>query len=105
MSEEQRRSCPVPACHGALGTTKNGDPWLFCKAHYRQLPGGLQIKLWTRYKAWQRLERQWLSLLPGFRSAGLASARAEAVKSYIVIRDECIREVSDGEAEQLDLAQ
>ncbi len=101
MSE---RRCPVPGCEDPLGTTRYGDPWLFCKKHYKLLPGGLQIKLWTRHKAWQRIERQWLSLLPGFRSAGLATARAESVKSYILIRDECVRKASDGESHQLEVA-
>ncbi len=93
----ETRTCPVPACTRPLETTRRGDPWLLCRFHYGRLSHSLMLRLWTSYKAWQRLERQRLRI----RSQGqeipatLLSAIAEAMSSYIDIRKECIAAVAD----------
>ncbi len=101
MSE---RTCPVPGCTNKLGTTKRGDIWILCRKHWSHVPVDLQWKLWRAYRAWQRIERQWLGLLPGMRPPALMDARASAINAYIDIRNECIRKASDGEPDQLEMA-
>lgn len=104
MSETRR--CPVRGCHEALGHTRQGDPWLMCRKHYHRLSNSLMLKLWTSYKAWQRLERQRLRL----RSDGkeippaLLSAIAEAMSHYLDVRHDCIEAVKDPDV-QLEIAQ
>lgn len=100
----QTRTCPVPGCHTTLGTTRNGNPYLMCPRHYAKLPNDLRLKLWRFYGSWQRLERQWLSLLPGHRPPALMEARAVAIQAYIEVRDDCIRKVAEGDDEQLEVA-
>lgn len=98
------RKCPVPDCTKLLGTTKRGDPWLMCRGHWSRVPVDLQWKMWRAYRAWQRLERQWLNLLPPMRPPALAAARASSVQAYIDVRDDCIRKASDGESQQMEVA-
>ncbi len=96
--------CPVPACTRQLGVTKRGDPWLMCRGHWARVSIGDQYALWRAYRSWQRLERQWLSLLPGLRPAALLDARAIAVQAYVAIRDECVRQAGTGDIQQLEVA-
>ena len=105
MSEEPVRTCPVPSCREKLGTTKRGDPWLMCRKHWYRLDVAQQYSLWRAYRAWQRIERNYLATLPGMRPAALLAARALAIKTYMDVRDDCIRKASDGEPDQLELAQ
>lgn len=98
------RTCPVTGCHRALGTTKNGDPWAMCQLHYAKLTNPHRLKLWTAYRAWQRLDRKYLAMPAGERPPALLEARAIAVKEYIEIRDDCIEYAGRGEAQQLEMA-
>lgn len=102
MSE---RICPVPACANKLGTTKQGDPWAFCRKHFHRLDAAHQMKLWRAYRSWQRLERQWLRTQPGERPPALMEARALAINEYLETREECIRKITGGQAQQLEMAQ
>ena len=102
MSEE--RGCPVPSCGRSLGTTKRGDPWLMCRRHWTQVPVDLQYRLWRAYRAWQRIERNYLAILPQMRPPALLSARAISIQHYLDIREDCIRKASDGESHQLEVA-
>jgi hypothetical protein len=104
MSEEPVRTCPVPHCTNKLGTTKAGNPWAMCRRHYHRLDAASQMKLWRAYGSWQRLERQWLGMLPGMRPPALQGARAVAIQAYLDVRDDCIRKASDGDHEQLEVA-
>jgi hypothetical protein len=96
--------CPVNACTNRLGVTRQGDPWAFCRKHWQRLPVDRQYQLWRAYRSWQRLERQYLGLLPDMRPPALLAARASAVQTYIDIRDDCIRHVSEGEPQQMEMA-
>lgn len=100
------RTCPVPGCHNGLGTTRHGDPWLMCQRHYHRLSQSLMLKLWTSYKAWQRLERQRLRLRsePEGVPPALISAIAETMSTYLDVRKDCIAAVSDPVV-QLEIAQ
>ena len=97
-------NCPVPGCGRALGTTNRGDPWLMCRRHWGRLDAPQQLKLWRAYRAWQRIERNYLNTLPAMRPAALLSARATVIQAYIDVRDDLIRKASDGEATQLEVA-
>jgi len=64
----------------------------------------MHTKLWRSYRSWQRLERKWLSYLPGQRPAALLTARAIAIQEYLDVRDECVRKASAGEPQQMEMA-
>jgi len=100
----QARLCPVPGCRRHLGTTKYGEPFAFCRRHYGQVPRTLQHRLWQAFRAWQRIEKQWLQRLFGIRPPALALARATAIQQYIDVREDCIRKITAGQ-EQLEIAQ
>jgi len=100
------RRCPVAGCHRALGTTRQGDPHLMCAAHYLRLDNGHRIQLWRAYRAWQRVERAYLKAkAAGINAKPHLDARAEAIKEYLVIRDDCVTLAARGEGRQLELAQ
>ena len=102
MSEE--RTCPVPECKNKLGETKQGDPWLLCRKHWYRVPRELQFSLWRAYRAWQRIERNYLAILPDLRPPALLSARAVSIQHFIDVRTDCVRKASDGESHQLEVA-
>lgn len=104
--EESVRRCPVQSCQRTLGTTRNGDPWLLCSAHYAKLTNPHRLRLWTSYRSWQRVERAYLKAkAEGIRDLKPhMDARAVAVQEYIVIRDDCIEYASRGEPQQLEMA-
>lgn len=103
MSE--KRHCPVPGCHDRLGTTRQGDPWLMCRRHWLRVDVGLQNRLWRSYRAWQRLERQYMrARSDGADTAALLNARALAIVGYIGIRNDAIKVASRGEEQQLEVA-
>jgi len=98
------RTCPVPGCHASLGTTRNGNPYLMCPRHYAKLDNAARLKIWRAFGSWQRLERKYLSTLPTLRPPALLEARALAIRTYIDVRDDCVRKASEGEIEQLQVA-
>lgn len=98
----QTRRCPVPSCTVALGTTRNGNPYLLCPRHYQKLDQTLQLALWRAYGVWRRLERTYLA--SKYRPEALLLARAIAISNYIDVRDKCIRVAGRGEEEQLEVA-
>lgn len=104
MSDVAMRSCPIPGCNTRLGTTRNGNPYLLCPAHYHALPNDLRLKLWRFYGAWQRIERTFrraqLAGVPG----PLVDARAEAIRAYLDVRSDAIHAVTVANSEQLELA-
>ena len=103
---EPGRTCPVPNCHARLGTTPRGDPWLLCRKHWQRVDVGMQYRVWRAYRAWQRIERQFLKKkAEGNDPGALFAARAEAIKVYIGIRDDAVRQAQLGEPQQLELAQ
>ena len=98
-------TCPVSGCGRALGTTRQGDPWLMCRRHWARLDAPMRLRLWTAYRSWQRLERQRLQLRLFEKPSGpLLLAIAEAIRHYMDIRDSAIRLAGDGEPRQLEVA-
>jgi len=103
MSE---RTCPVKGCGRPLGTTKRGDPWLMCRAHWARVDVGLQYRIWRAYRSWQRCERAYLKAKAEGKAPGpLNEARVLAISAFIDIRNDAIRMASRGEAEQMEMAQ
>lgn len=100
----QARLCPVPGCGRACGVTRYGDPCMFCRRHWSLLDVIDRGQVWRAFRAWQRLERKWLSLLPELRPPALRSARAVSIQEYIDVRDECIRKLSRPYGQQLEVA-
>jgi hypothetical protein len=97
--------CPVQGCGRALGTTRQGDPWLMCRKHWTRLDAPMRLRLWTAYRSWQRLDRQRRNGAFGEKPSGpLLLAIAEAIRAYLDVRDDCIRKASDGESHQLEVA-
>lgn len=97
------RTCPVPGCGRALGTTRYGDPVAFCSKDYWRLNHAQRHKLWQAFRTWQRLERKYLALPVGERPPALLEARALAIKAYLEVRDDLIRVLQPTE-QQLELA-
>ena len=95
------RTCPVAGCDRVLGTTRNGNPYLLCPVHYARLSQTDQLLLWRAYGTWQRIERKYLAQ----RTPALLDARALAISHYMDVRDDCIRQVSQQEPEQMEMAQ
>lgn len=102
MGPEVRR-CPVPGCNRTLGTTKSGNPYLLCPAHYAKLDNTTQLRLWRAYGSWQRIERKYMGMSPP-RPSALLQARAIAISSYIDVRNDCILKAAEGEPQQLEVA-
>jgi len=102
--------CPVPGCGRGLGTTKDGEPFAFCKRHYARLPRTKQQMLWQAFRAWKRLEKQRLSLRErnnglGEKPSGpLLNAIAESASHHLDVRSDCIRIIA-GDTQQLEMAQ
>lgn len=98
-------TCPVSGCGRPLGTTRQGDPWLMCRRHWARLDRPMRLRLWTAYRAWQRLERQRLNVAFGQKPSGpLLLAIAQAIRSYLEVRDSAVRQAADGEPQQLEVA-
>jgi len=101
----EARRCPVPGCGRALGTTRRGDPWAFCRAHWFALGLAEQRKLFTAFRSWQRCERAYLRA----KAEGVANlkghmdARAIAIREYLAVRDDCIRIVAPA-SQQMEVA-
>jgi hypothetical protein len=100
------RLCPVPACDRALGTTRQGDPFVFCPQHYHSLSRIQQVRLWQHYRAWKRLEKQRLRIYGrGPAAPSMRSAITEAIKEYLLVRDDCIQALTERHGAQLEMAQ
>ena len=99
------RTCPVAGCTRTLGTTRNGNPFLLCPAHYARLTQSNQMELWRAYGVWRRIERKYMAMPAGSRASALLEARALAISSYIDVRDDCLRQASEGESQQMEIAQ
>ena len=93
------RTCPVNGCGLTLGTTRNGNPYLMCPRHYSRLSQTNQLLLWRAYGSWQRIERKYLAN----RTPALLEARALAISHYIDVRDDCLRQVAEGEPQQQEM--
>jgi hypothetical protein len=71
-----------------------------CPNHYARLSQTNQLLLWRAYGSWRRIERKYLVN----RTPALLEARALAISHYIDVRDDCLRQVAEGEPQQMEMA-